>query len=42
MLMDPAAALAMGGEAGRRARARDPLAEYERGIARLAGWMATA
>jgi glycosyltransferase involved in cell wall biosynthesis len=32
-------ARAMGREAGRRARARRPLDEYEQGIARLAAWM---
>ncbi len=39
MLSEPATARAMGREAGRRARARDPLHEYELGIARLADWM---
>jgi glycosyltransferase involved in cell wall biosynthesis len=42
LLQDPVAARAMGREAGRRARARDPLAEYELGIARLADWMAAS
>jgi glycosyltransferase involved in cell wall biosynthesis len=39
MLAEPDTARAMGQEAGRRVRARDPLDEYERGIARLAEWM---
>jgi glycosyltransferase involved in cell wall biosynthesis len=39
VLAEPATARAMGREAGRRARARDPLKEYELGIARLADWM---
>jgi glycosyltransferase involved in cell wall biosynthesis len=39
VLGDPATARAMGREAGRRAWARDPLNEYELGIARLADWM---
>jgi glycosyltransferase involved in cell wall biosynthesis len=42
VLEDLASARAMGREAGLRARARDPLAEYERGIARLADWMTGA
>jgi glycosyltransferase involved in cell wall biosynthesis len=42
VLGDPATARAMGLEAGRRARARDPLTEYELGIARLADWMTTS
>ena len=39
LLEDPPRARAMGKEAGRRARARDPFEEYEQGIARLAEWM---
>ena len=39
MFSAPATARAMGREAGQRARARDPLHEYELGIARLADWM---
>jgi glycosyltransferase involved in cell wall biosynthesis len=39
LLKDPISARAMGQEAGQRARARDPLHEYELGIARLADWM---
>ena len=40
VLGDPSVARDMGLEAGRRVRARDPLNEYELGIARLARWMA--
>jgi glycosyltransferase involved in cell wall biosynthesis len=39
LLEDPISALVMGREAGRRARDRDPLAEYELGMARLAEWI---
>lgn len=39
VLGDRERAQAMGREAGQRARERDPLGEYEQGIARLADWM---
>jgi glycosyltransferase involved in cell wall biosynthesis len=42
VLGDRATARAMGLEAGRRARERDPLNEYELGISRLADWMTTS
>jgi glycosyltransferase involved in cell wall biosynthesis len=42
VLADPALARTLGREAGRRARSRDPLAEYELGIERLAEWMAVS
>jgi glycosyltransferase involved in cell wall biosynthesis len=42
MLEDADGARAMGREAGRRIRARNPLDEYERGIARLADWISAS
>ena len=42
LLRNRSSARAMGREAGIRARARDPLAEYERGIERLAEWMSAS
>lgn len=41
VLGDPAKAQAMGEEARRRAVERNPLAEYEDGIARLAAWISS-
>jgi glycosyltransferase involved in cell wall biosynthesis len=41
LLGDPELTSRMGEEARRRALARDPLCEYESGIARLATWIDT-
>jgi phosphatidylinositol alpha-1,6-mannosyltransferase len=41
VLEDPARAERMGEESRRRASARDPLGEYEAGIARMASWIGT-